>query len=274
MRLILLLSILILPSSFVLTACGGDNTVHDPYADWNAKDFYAEASQSLTAGEFQTAISNLESLEARFPFSPYAQQAQLDIAYAYYKFEEPDSAIAAADRFLRLNPRDPNVDYAWYLKGLANFTRGAGFMDSWFPRDFAQHDTKTMRDALHDFSTLVRRHPDSKYSADAYKRLVYLKNKMAEHEMHVAEYYIKREAWLAVAKRAQYTIDHYQQAPASRRALEMLVLAYEKLDLPELLADAKKVMEANPVVEVQPVIYTDTQPKAEQFIPPMHILNH
>lgn len=247
MRFIFLLSI-----SILLAACSDDNTIHDPYADWTAKDFYDEAKQSLSAAEFQTAITNLESLEARFPFSPYAQQAQLDVAYAYYKFEEPDSAIAAADRFLRLNPRDPNVDYAWYLKGLSNFARGASFMDSWFPKDFSKHDTKTMRDALNDFSTLVRRYPDSKYSADAFKRLLYLKNKMAEHEIHVAEYYLKRKAWLAAAKRAQYTIEHYQQSPASRRALEILVIAYEKLDLPELLASAKQVVAANPVAAVQP----------------------
>ena len=251
MRFIHTPSILILPLIILLTACGDSNIINDPYADWTAKDFYDEAKQSLSAGEFQTAITNLESLEARFPFSPYAKQAQLDVAYAYYKFEEPDSTIAAADRFLRINPRDPNVDYAWYLKGLANFTRGAGFMDSWFPRDFAQHDTKTMKDAIHDFSTLIRRYPDSKYSADAYKRLVFLKSKMAEHEINVAEYYIKRGAWLAAAKRAQYTIEHYQQAPASRRALEILVIAYEKLDLPELLADAKLVMAANPIKDAQ-----------------------
>ena len=173
------------------------------------------------------------------------------MAYAYYKFEEPDSAIASVDRFIRLNPRDPNVDYALYLKGLANFTRGEGFVDSWFPRDFAQHDTKTMKDAIHDFSTLIRRFPDSQYSTDAFKRLVFLKNKLAEHEINVAEYYIKREAWLAAARRAQYTIEHYQQSPASRRALEILVLAYEKLDLPDLLESARKVMVANPVTDVQ-----------------------
>jgi outer membrane protein assembly factor BamD len=235
--------------SLFLTACSEDSTFSDPYADWSAKDFYTEAKHSLAAGEFQTAIKNLEDLEARFPFSSYAKQAQLDVAYAYYKFEEPDSAIAAVDRFLRLNPRDPNVDYAWYLKGLTNFTRGTGFMDSWFPRDLALHDTKTLKDAIHDFSTLVRRFPDSKYSGDAYKRLIYLKNKLAEHEIHAAEYYLKRKAWLAAVKRSQYVIEHYQQTPSSRRALQIMVTAYKELNLPDLMADAQSVLDSNPLKE-------------------------
>ena len=254
MQLTQLFSILLLSILFFISGCSHNDTVEevDPNSGWTAREFYEEATEALVTGEFQTAIDNLESLEARFPFSPYARQAQLDVAYAYYKFEEPDSAIAAADRFLRLNPRDPHVDYAWYLKGLSNFTRSGGIMDLWFPVDFAKHDTKTMKDAILNFSTLVRRYPDSKYSADAFKRLVFLKNKMAEHEIYVAEYYMKRGAWLAAAKRAQYAIDHYQESPASRRALEILVTAYKKLELPELAADAKKVMEANPVAAVQP----------------------
>lgn len=236
---------LILCCSLLMAGCS-DGPKEDPFADWTPKDFYDEARRALDSGEFQTAIENLESLEARFPFSSYARQAQLDVAYAYYKFEEPDSAIAAADRFLRINPRDPNVDYAWYLKGLANFSRGAGFLESWFPRDVSQHDTKTLKDAIQDFSTLVRRFPDSKYAGDAYMRLVYLRNKLAEHEIHVAEYYLKRKAWLAAAKRAQYTLENYQQTPAARRALEIMITAYSELDLPQLVADAEQVLNANP----------------------------
>jgi outer membrane protein assembly factor BamD len=231
--------------SLLLSACS-DGPKEDPYADWTPKDFYDNARRALDSAEFETAIENLESLEARFPFSAYARQAQLDVAYAYYKFEEPDSAIAAADRFMRLNPRDPNVDYAWYLKGLANFSRGSGFMESWFPRDLAQHDTKTIKDAIQDFSTLIRRFPDSKYAGDAYMRLQFLRNKLAQHEIYVAEYYLKRKAWLAAARRAQYTLEHYQQTPASRRALEIMVQAYQELGLDDLLADAQQVLVNNP----------------------------
>ena len=240
----LLLPIILL-FSLLTAGCSDDPTKSDPYSNWTAEDFYDEAKSALAAGEFQTAITNLESLEARFPFSSYARQAQLDVAYAYYKFEEADSTIAAADRFIRLNPRDPNVAYALYLKGLANFNRGKGIMESWFPRNLADHDIKTLQDAIQDFSKLVRQFPDSKYSADAYKRLIYLKNELAEHEINVAEYYIKRKAWLAAARRAQYTVEHYQQTQSSRRALEIMAQAYKELGLTKLLADVEQIIQAN-----------------------------
>jgi len=136
----LLLPIILL-FSLLTAGCSDDPTKSDPYSNWTAEDFYDEAKSALAAGEFQTAITNLESLEAHFPFSSYARQAQLDVAYAYYKFEESDSAIAAADIFIRLNPRDDNVAYALYLKGLAIFNRGKGIMESWFPRNLADRDT-------------------------------------------------------------------------------------------------------------------------------------
>lgn len=228
-----------------LSACSDDATTKDPYANWTAKDFYDESHRSLDAGEFQTAIDYLENLEARFPFSSYSKQAQLDVAYAYFKFEEADSAIAAADRFIRLNPRDPHVDYAWYLKGITNFNRGEGLLESLFPRDIAKHDVKVMKDAFQDFSTLVRKFPNSKYAPDAYQRLVFLKNKLALHEVQVAQYYMKRKAWLAAARRAQYTLEHYQQTPASRTALDILYKAYNQLDLPDLASQVQQVLAAN-----------------------------
>ncbi len=237
--------IVLLVFSLFLAACSDDLTTSDPYADWTASDFYDSAKDALRSGEFETAIKNLESLEARFPFSPYARQAQLDVAYAYYKFEEYDSAIAAADRFLRLNPRDKYVDYAWYLKGLCNFKRGSGLLDAWFPREMSKHDTQTMFDAINDFSTLVRRFPDSRYAPDAYQRLVYLRNKLAEHEIDAADYYMKRQAWLAAIKRSQYVLEKYPTTPASRDALKIMIKAYKKLGMTDLAADAEKVLQAN-----------------------------
>lgn len=241
--MIRLISVVIL--SLFLFACSEDGVKSDPYADWSALDFYEEASRALKAGEFEDAIKNLENLEARFPFSPYARQAQLDVAYAYYKFEEPESAIAAADRFIRINPRDPNVDYAWYLKGLADYNRGTGFLDNFFPRDLSQHDNKSMQNALRNFSTLVERYPDSRYSVDAYQHMVFLRNKLAEAELHAAEYYIKRKAWLAAAKRGQYVIENYPSTPASREALKIMIQSYKELGLNDLADDAQLVLNIN-----------------------------
>jgi len=206
---------------------------------------------ALEAGEFEEAIKNLENLEARFPFSPYARQAQLDVAYAYYKFEEPESAIAAADRFIRINPRDKNVAYAWYLKGLADYNRGTSFMDGYFPRDISLHDNKSMLEALRSFSTLVDRYPDSRYAMDSYQHMVFLRNKLAEAELHAARYYIKREAWLAAVKRSQYVLRTYPTTPASREALNIMVHSYKQLGLDDLAADAQSVIDANPVVDKQ-----------------------
>lgn len=231
--------------SLFLVACSGDGVKEDPYAGWSASDFYKESSLSLKNAEFETAITYLENLEARFPFSPYARQAQLDVAYAYYKFDEPESAISAADRFIRINPRDPNVAYAWYLKGRADFTRGRGFMDDYLPRDISQHDNQSMHDAMRSFSTLVKQYPDSRYAVDAHQHMIHLRNKLAEAELHAAKYYIKRKAWLAAAKRGQYVVENYQTTPASRKALAIMVTAYNELGLKQLAADAQLVLNTN-----------------------------
>ncbi len=255
--MIRLLSALIL--SLFLVACSDDGVKSDPYADWSALEFYDEATAALEAGEFEEAIKNLENLEARFPFSSYARQAQLDVAYAYYKFDEPESAIAAADRFIRINPRDANVDYAWYLKGLTDYNRGNGFMDGMFPRDIAQHDSKSMGDALRSFSTLVERYPDSRYAPNSYLHMVFLRNKLAEAELHAARYYVQRKAWLAAAKRGQYVLETYPTTPASRDALVIMITAYKALGLNDLAADTQSVLDANPLIENPIADSSDTE---------------
>jgi outer membrane protein assembly factor BamD len=229
----------------MLSGCSGLDK--DPTADWSAKDFYEEARRDLDAGEFQSAIKNLETLEARFPFDKYAKQAQLEVAYSYFKFEEPDAAISAADRFVRLNPRDPNIDYIYYLKGLINFERGSGLLDSWFPRDKAKHETETLNNAFNDFATLVRRFPDSRYAGDAYQRMIYLQNELAQHEIDVAEYYLKRKAWLGAANRAKSVLERYEKSAWRNRALEIMKTAYTEMGLDELAADTRRVIELNPI---------------------------
>lgn len=231
----------------------------DPTAEWTAKDFYDDAKDSLNMGEFQTAIKDLETLEARFPFDPYAKQAQLDVAYAYYKFEEPESAIGAVNRFMRLHPRDPHIDYAYYLKGLVNFTRGAGFLDDWFPRDHARHDASVMQQAYNDFSILVRRYPDSQYAGDAHQRMVFLRNKLAQKEIDIAEFYIKRESWLSAVNRAKNVIERYQNSIWSHRALEIMVEGYKKLGINDLAIDAQRVLSLNNIEDEPPLASPDEE---------------
>ncbi len=262
-----------------LLACSDDGVKTDIYASWTALDFYEEASTALQSGEFEEAIRNLENLEARFPFSSYARQAQLDVAYAYYKFEEPESAIAAADRFIRINPRDKNVDYAWYLKGLADYNRGTGLLDSFFPRNVSKHDNKSMQDALRSFSILVERYPDSRYATDSYQHMIYLRNKLAEAEIHAANYYITRKAWLAAAKRGQYVLENYPTTPSSRDGLKIMIRSYKALGLNDLAADAQKVLDANTAstkkqssknelpAEKAPAELTEKPPTASDVVP-------
>jgi len=231
--------------SLILLIQACDNVKDDLTEDWTAKEFYEEATEAMDAGEFQTAIKNLETLEARFPFDQYAKQAQLDIAYAYYKFEEPDSTISAINRFMRLHPRDPNLDYAYYLKGLTNFTRGSGFLDSWIARDPARHDAEVLHSAYNDFATLIRRFPNSQYAGDAYQRMVFLRNEMAQKEISIAEFYLERGTWLSAANRAKVVIESYQDSMWSYRALEIMVVSYKNLGLEDLAADAQRVLDLN-----------------------------
>jgi outer membrane protein assembly factor BamD len=228
----------------MLTGCSALDK--DPTADWSAKEFYEEARRDLDAGEFQSAIKNLETLEARFPFDKYAKQAQLEVAYSYYKFDEPDAAISAADRFMRLNPRDPNIDYVYYLKGLINFQRGSGLLDSWFPRDKAKHETESLNNAFNDFATLVRRFPDSRYAGDAYQRMLFLQDELAQHEIDIAEYYLKRKAWLGAANRAKVVVERYEKSAWRNRALEIMQAAYREMGLDDLAADTRRVIDLNP----------------------------
>lgn len=243
---------LILTVFSLLFACSSEEK-EDPFKDWTAKDFYIEAKNDLRLAEFEAAIKKLETLEARYPFSNYAKQAQLDVAYAYFKFDEPDSAISAIERFKRLHPRSPHIDYTYYLKGLANFYRGETLLDDIFPRNLAEHDQKNMKQAMKDFLTVIRRYPESIYAPDAYLRTIFLRNELAEAELIAADYYILREAWISAINRAQNVIQYYQTSPARTRALEIMILGYEKLGMTKLAADTKKILALNPPPKVEDV---------------------
>jgi outer membrane protein assembly factor BamD len=217
----------------------------DPTEGWSASKLYAAAASEMDSGGYKRAIELYEKLEARYPFGRYAMQAQLDVAYANYRAEEPEAAIAAADRFIKLYPQNPYVDYAYFLKGIVNYNRSVGFLDKYVPADVSQRDPGAAMDAFTDFAELIKRFPDSKYSEDARQRMVFLRNNLARHEVNVARYYMKRGAYVAAANRCNYVIERYQRTSAVEDALKTLVEAYQALGEKKLAADAQRVLDVN-----------------------------
>lgn len=198
------------------------------------KQLLDEAQQRLDNESFQLAIEYLQLLEARYPFGAYAEQAQVSLIYAYYRAAEMEAAIEAADRFIRLHPQHPNVDYAYYLRGLANFDQNRSPFDNLIKNDPTDRDTSSMQAAFGDFATLLAYFPDSEYASDAKSRLVYLRNALARHEIVVANYYLKRGAYSAALHRATNVVEHYPKAPAVADGLAIMVQSYQLLDKPDL----------------------------------------
>ena len=217
----------------------------DPTRDWSARRLYDTAKGHLERGAYEQAIEYYEKLEVRYPFGLLAMQGQLDLVYAYYKFDEPASAIAAADRFIKLHPRHPSVDYAYYLKGLVRFVGGNSILDRFVTKDLSEHDANAALLSFRAFEELVQRFPESRYAEDSRQRMLYLKNLLAMHEIHVARYYMKRGAWLAAANRARYVVENYQRTSAISDALAVLTIAYREMGLDDLSADAARVLRLN-----------------------------
>ena len=232
-------------SAILIVGCASNGTEDDPTADWTAGEFYRNAEKELKSGDYEVAIQHFETLESRFPFGPFAEQAQLETGFAYYKFQEYDSSIAAADRFIKLHPTHANVDYAYYLRGLASFHKKDTPLEAIAPQDPALRDPSSARESFNYFSELVKRFPNSKYASDAIKRMQYLRNTLAEHEVHVASYYFKRGAYVAVVNRAKYVVENFPQTPAVAQALNLLTQGYSKLRMEKLADDAKKVLLKN-----------------------------
>ena len=217
----------------------------DETTGWSAQRLYGEAKDAMASREWQKAIKYLEKLEARYPYGRYAQQAQLEVAYANWKDGERASAIAAADRFIKLYPNHPNVDYAWYLKGLVNFYELQGVLSWLTTPDMSDRDPKAARDAYFAFKEVLTRFPESRYAEDSKARMRFLVNALASNEVYVARYYMKRGAFLAAANRAQYAVEHYPQAPAVEEAMAILVKAYDQLGLSDLRDSANRVLMKN-----------------------------
>ncbi|MBL1141645.1 MAG: outer membrane protein assembly factor BamD [Proteobacteria bacterium] len=231
---------------FIITGCSyfGDEK-EDETKGWDADHFYAEANAALESGEYEQAVELYQKLETRYPFGVHAQQALLDLSYAYYKNDEPEASISACNRFIKLYPQNRHVDYAYYLKGLANFNKGKGFTQRYLPTDESQRDPGAALNAFESFSELVKRYPDSVYVQDAEQRMRYLRNILAKNEVHVANYYMRRGAFVAAVNRARFVVENYPRTPSVPDALVVLAKAYRVLEMNDLSDDALRVLELN-----------------------------
>ncbi len=206
---------------------------------------YARAQKAMKSSSYGEAIKQLEALQSRFPFSEPARQAQLDLIYVYYKSRQTDPAIDAADTFIRENPTNPRVDYAYYMKGLVYFERQANFLERYFNVDLSQRPPVNARKSFEAFDDLIKKYPHSPYVGDARQRMIFLRNRLADFELHVALYYMRRGAFVGALNRAKFCVENYDGAPAVRGSMKVLVDAYRQLGMKDLAADAERVYADN-----------------------------
>ncbi|MDY7537967.1 outer membrane protein assembly factor BamD [Undibacterium sp. RTI2.1] len=231
--------------ALALTGCGVFGDKSDETKTWSAAKLYAEAKDEMNNGGYERAVQYFERLESRFPFGTYAQQAQMEIAYAYYKQGDQAQALAAVERFIKLHPNHESVDYMYYLRGLINFNDQLGFMNFIANQDITERDPKASRDSFDAFKQLAIQFPDSKYTPDAILRMKYLVNALAQYDVHVGKYYLRRGAYLAAANRAQSAITEYPDAPAIEEAMYILVRSYDAMGMTDLRDDANRVFLKN-----------------------------
>ncbi|WP_345251151.1 outer membrane protein assembly factor BamD [Pigmentiphaga soli] len=229
----------------LLAGCASNGKEYDETVGWSAERLYKEAKDEMSTGNWTQASKLLEKLESRYPFGVYAQQAQIDIAYVYWKDGSNAQALAAIDRFERLHPNHPNLDYMLYLRGLINFYQESAMLSSLTRQDPSERDPKGARESFEAFKTLVARFPDSSYAPDARLRLNYLVNSIAMNEVHVARMYLERGAYVAAVNRAQTAVRDFQGAPAVEEALYIMVQGYDRLGMDKLRDDAARVLNAN-----------------------------
>jgi outer membrane protein assembly factor BamD len=232
-----------LATALGLTACSTKPV--DETAGWSPNRIYSEATEERSAGNFEKSVTLLEKLEGRAAGTPLAQQAQLDKAYTHYKAGEQAQGLAAIDRFQKLHPASPAMDYALYLKGLINFNDNLGLFGSLARQDLSERDQKAAKESFEAFRELVARFPDSRYSPDARLRMTYIVNSLAQYEVHVARYYYTRGAYVAAVNRAQAALTDYTDAPALEEALFIIVRSYDALGMTQLRDDARRVMQAS-----------------------------
>ncbi len=236
--LVILLSLLIL-------GCSGNDELPDIPADTGEQQMYEDAQRSLRNRNFDLAVRALQMLESRYPFGKYAEQAQLELIYAHYGAYEHEAAIEAADRFIRLHPQHPNADYAYYMKGLAAYTSTEDIFARFLPTDETLRDTGHAKEAFAEFAQLLARFPGSPYAADAKARMVHLRNLLARHEINVANYYLRRGAYMAATNRGRYVVENFQRTPAVADGLAVMAQGYILLGLDDLANDSIDTLALN-----------------------------
>ncbi|MGA0709041.1 MAG: outer membrane protein assembly factor BamD [Steroidobacteraceae bacterium] len=235
---------LLLAAVMVLPGCslfGGDDGVEQAPPE----KLYEKANNMLSSGDFRGSVRVYEALEARYPFSEQARQGQLDVMYAYYKSGQKESALDAADEFVRENPTHPRIDYAMYIKGLVQFERTPNILERWFKTDLTERPPQDARASFLAFQQLIERYPHSDYVHDARERMIYLRNRLAAYEVHVADYYLRRRAYVAALNRARYCIENYDGAPAVSQALDVMIAAYDGVGLTDLADQARATYALN-----------------------------
>lgn len=240
----LILAAILLGSS-LLGGCSSHKTKSDPYENMTAEKIYNKGKAAALKGSYHTAIKDFEELEARYPYGHFTDKAQLALIHAYFKNNNAASALAIADRFIRVHPSHEHVDYAYYLKGLVNYEENFSSIYHYFPIDRSLRDPSIAQQAFDDFKTLLQKFPNSKYAADARQRMVHLRNQFANYELHVANYYMTQNAYLAASNRAGYILNYFDQTEAIPEALILMVKAYRAMGMQELEADAFATLQHN-----------------------------
>ena len=232
---------LLLIATLALAACSSNDTDEN----LSEAEIYQQAQEALDDKSYTTAVSKLKALESRYPFGRYAEQAQLELIYAYYKNAEPEAAKSAADRFIRLHPQHASVDYAYYLKGLSAFDQDRGLMARFLPLDMSKRDPGAARDSYNEFARLTNRYPNSRYAPDAKQRMIYLRNLLAAYEVHVGHYYLTRNAYVSAANRGRYVVENFQETPSVGDGLALMVEAYQRMRLDDLAATSLAALKLN-----------------------------
>jgi outer membrane protein assembly factor BamD len=227
----------------LLTACSGNDEIQTEIQ--SLTEAYEQAQGYIAAGNYTRGLQIFEAIQARYPFSDLSRQIQLEMMYGYYKAGQKEQAVEAADAFMRENPIHSHVDYALYIKGLAHFEQEAGFIERTFRKDITARPPKDVDLSYSSFRRLVERYPASEYAADAQQRMVFLKNRLSAYENHVADYYLRRGAYVAALNRAQRSLEEYNGADGNEHSLEIMAEAYDELGMADLAADARRVLDAN-----------------------------